>query len=273
MLLLFGFGWPLVLNSILLAATGGGDRALIGARFGPEILAVYASAAIVTGAPSLLVPRVLGPIILPILAPLRGKALFRTRYEQLGAVMALAVGALQVPIALIGSLVIPLVFGDSFHPDPLVVAALAAAGGVSLMRVWTNSAALAVGHSKAVLHTNCVRLSGLLFAVIGVLTGGGLVVVAMALFAGEVTALAFALLRTHRINGLPATTGLTFVVPTVAVLVAGLLLSREAYALGWPIALLLTLVLQLLFFSILVVASRSIRAVITNIFSVLIFKK
>jgi O-antigen/teichoic acid export membrane protein len=270
---LFQFGWPLVLNGLILVAAMQGDRALVGAVFGPEVLAVYATAAILAGAPLQLVMRTVGIMMLPVLGPLRGQPLFKTRYEHFGAAIALAVLALMIPIALLGGFIIPIVFGTAYRPDPMVIAGLAAAGGVSLMRAWTNVAALAVGNSKATLYTNCVRLSGLLLAAIGVLADGGLVAVAVALFAGELTALAFALLRTHRINSLPVTTGLTFIVPTVAVAVAALLLSRDAYALGWPIALLITLVLQLLSFSILVVASESIRDILTKILSLLLPKK
>jgi O-antigen/teichoic acid export membrane protein len=266
---LFRFGWPLVVNSILIVAAMQGDRALIGSAFGPETLAVYATAAILAGAPLHLVAGVLGPIMVPVLGPLRGQPLFRTRYEAFGAVIAIVAVAALVPIGLLGPPVIPIVFGAAYRPDPLLVAVLAASAGIGLMRAWTNIAALAVGNSKAALLTNGVRLSGLVLAGLAVVLGGDVILVALALFGGEVAALAFAMQRTHQINNLPATTGLGFLAPAFVAMIVMVISVRRMEPLDWQAGLMVTAALVLLSIGFLLALSSSGRDVVRGLASAL----
>ena len=261
---LFHFGWPLVANSMLIVLAMQGDRALVGAALGPEVLAVYATAAILASVPQLVVARVIGIMMLPVLGSLRGQPLFQSRYELFGAAIAIAVLTMNVPIGLLGALAIPIVFGESYQPDPFVVAALAAAGGIGLFRTWTNFAALAVGNSKATLATNLVRTSGLAIAVVALSVGGGLRSVGAALIFGEVAALIFALYRTHRLNNLSVSTGSGFIVPIAASILTTVPLASIVHGFGWESAILSVIAMQLLSFLGLTIFSSSVRSLLKS---------
>jgi O-antigen/teichoic acid export membrane protein len=255
---LLRFGWPLVLNSIIIAAATGGDQAIVGSSFGPETLAVYAATATLIGGPFLILQTLPAQLMLPVLGPLRGQALFQARYERFGAGVALSAVITVVPLAVLGPVVVPLLFGSGFRPDPLVVAALAAVGGLSLLRAWTNLAALAVGHSKATLYTNLVRLSGLAVAVGAAALGGGVAVIALAMAFGELAALIYGLAMTGRIINLPPLTGFDFVAPAVALICATVALAP--FTRGWTVEAALAAAAAGTMFGVIVLVCSSAEA-------------
>lgn len=264
---LFRFGWPLVLNSLIIAGATGGDRALVGAAFGLETLAIYTATATLVGGPFLILQAVPARVMLPVLGPLRGQPLFKARYERFGAGIALSTLVAVIPLALIGPAVVPVLFGAGFRPDPLIVAALAAAGGFALLRLWTNLAALAVGDSKATLYTNLVRLSGLIIAGLGVAFGAGPFGVAIGMAIGELAALVFGLSVTQRVNNLPVTTGISFIVPTSCMIVITVVLAPTIDLWGWQRATLVAVCGVALSVATLLACSTDVRRICLNVFS------
>lgn len=196
----FVFGWPLLLNGLVIVASAQGDRLLVGAQIGVRELALYAAAAMLINAPGLLLTRIAGALALPWLARSQGDAAaFGRRADMFGAAMALAAVAVFAPLVILGSFCVTLLFGDPYAAPPLLAGWLAVGFALRFLRGWPVSISLARGDSKNVLIANVVRLSGLAAALIVLAAGGDLVQVAAAMALGEVIALGAAILRMRRV--------------------------------------------------------------------------
>lgn len=65
---IFSFGWPLLLNGLLMFFAQQGDQMIVGAGFSVEDLAVYSIAFTLTSLPWAILPQVGGSLMLPILS-------------------------------------------------------------------------------------------------------------------------------------------------------------------------------------------------------------
>ncbi len=207
--LILSFGWPLLLNGMLLFAIVQGDKFVVGNLFTIEDLGVYFLAAALTISPSHMVMRVMGSLTLPLLSRVKDDPVeFDRRHALSAQSLALAAAVFVSFFIVAGSGLIVFIYGEKWARAGVFVGWMAAAQGLRVMRVSSTNSALALGDSRNLLLANIARFSGLELAIIAVgleaIAARGpqesIVWIAIAGFAGEILAFlasAISLTRKH----------------------------------------------------------------------------
>ncbi len=202
---LVAFGWPLLVNGLLMFGTVQGDRALIGAVYSMRDLGLYAAAFAVSLAPVQMLVSLASGIYLPLLARVQSTpAEFARRYAVCAAMLALFAGLLAVGFVLAGPQALQLVFGAAYADAGLCLMLLAGAQSIRLLRVTTTIAAMARGDTANSMWSNAWRLVGLAAAGLAALLGASLAGVALAALFGESLAFVYSLARLARRHSVPA---------------------------------------------------------------------
>lgn len=157
----FRFGWPLVVNGLLMFFILNGDRIIVLKKFGPESLGWFSAALMLTMIPGNIIAKSLQTLALPEMAKSRSNLSRSSHlYSALIATTTLLALVLMLMCFFFGHLVIDLFFGPRFHPARAFVAPLAWLNGLRLFRAAPAIRALASGDTRAPLYTNIVRLAG-----------------------------------------------------------------------------------------------------------------
>ena len=186
------FGWPLLINGILILFLNYGDRFVIAAfpAYSMTDVGLYMVASSVTLMPTLLVCKLASTIILPALAkeqdnPDRFLAQFRMITRAVGFAAILQ----TVLLIISGPSVVVLFFGEKYVPVAAFFGWLAAGAGVRVLRLSPTLGALALGDSQNTLNANIARCSGFAIAIVAASLGAGLQWLAIAGFLGELISL------------------------------------------------------------------------------------
>lgn len=248
---MLGFGWPLLVNGLLLWGIMQGDRLLVGSAYGLSTLGVYSVVFTLTLMPTLVLARISSAVMLPVMArvsTLRGE--FARRYQACSSGLALAAGGVAVLFIACGDPLVRLIYGEAYAGMGAVIAWLAAMQAIRLLRSAPSTAAMSLGDTRNMMLANVVRSCALLAAVPLALMRVDLAWLAAAAFGGEVLAYASAVLRLSRRHGvspdaaLRPALGLALGLATAAALtpapaVPGALReSCLACAAGWLVTLL-----------------------------------
>ncbi|WP_281277173.1 oligosaccharide flippase family protein [Sphingomonas olei] len=157
----FRFGWPLVVNGLLMFFILNGDRMIVLNRFGPEALGWFSAALMLTMIPSNLAAKSLQTLALPALAKTQARPQDHAHlYTVLIALSALLAMTLTVGALLLGAAVLDLLFGARFHAAAAYIVPLACLNALRLFRAAPAIAALASAETRSPLYTNIVRLAG-----------------------------------------------------------------------------------------------------------------
>ncbi len=184
------FGWPMLVNSLLMFGVFQGDRLVVAFSVSVEELSRYALALQLGLLPTLVLARASLSLLLPLLAKQQGcRSVFLGLYQQAMLVLVLFACLFIPGYTLLGNQIITLIFGEAFAISPVVLAWLGYALAIRIIRVGPSTAALALGDSQTLMRANLLRLGGLLLAVWFGLTGMGLAYIAAAAAIGETTAL------------------------------------------------------------------------------------
>lgn len=218
----FGFGWPLLLNSLLMFAVMQGDRIILARAYTKAELGVYSVAIGLAMMPYGVAMDMTSQLLLPVFSRFqqrreRFETLYRL-YAQGAAAVGLMLGAL---FFILGPALIALVYGTRYALAGTVVGWLAAAQSVRLVRAVPTTAAMALGDTRNSLVANVFRQSGLLLALAAALAQAPLVWIAVAGVVGEVVALGASVMYVRWRHGLP----IHATASPAAVLVGGLALS------------------------------------------------
>jgi O-antigen/teichoic acid export membrane protein len=203
------FGWPLLLNGVLLFCIAEGDRVVLGAKslfpaYSKRELATFAIALSVTTAPSLLVGKVISVLFLPSLAREQDDdTRFNSRFAYTMQGTALLGGMLFVGFLSIGARTVTTIYGEKYADVGPLLGWLAAAQSVRLLRVGINTAALAKGDSANALVGNIGRCTGVALAVFAATKGLSLRWIAIAAVVGEVVGLFAVIIRLFRKQSFP----------------------------------------------------------------------
>lgn len=199
-----GFGWPLLLNGLVIVATSHGDRLLIGAQSGVRDLALYAAAIMLVEALRFLLSKVFGGLALPWLSAVQDQRdEFARRYLLFAAATAVTAIVFFLPGLTLGSTIVVVLFGSDYAGPVLLAVWVAYAGGVRFLRTWTIVTAMAIGDTKNVLIVNCVRPIGIVLGYFLLEAGYDFVAVAIAICAAEILSLAVSFLRLRLQSDLP----------------------------------------------------------------------
>lgn len=243
---IFRFGWPLMLNGIVIFVSSQIDRMVVAMQLGPRQLGIYSAASTSVSAPGLLATRLTNNLAHPIVVAARDREdQARSIYRALGVVCGLMAALFVAAFGLIGADAVTLLFGQAYRPVPGLISLLAASYGFRLLRVWPTVAALVENDSKSVLYGNLCRLVSVPLTLLALPLGFGVFGIALSLAVGEALATAFAVIRLRRLR--PATTsgsGAVLSLTTLAiVLIAFAEFLFHGLGLFWRLAIVAALAL------------------------------
>lgn len=231
------FGWPLVVNGFMMFGVFQGEQFLVAAFYSMADLAPYAAAATLGLAPAYFLGRVFNPIVLPLLAKAQDDAdLFRRRYRQVVSVMALFSAVSGVGLLVGAEALMRLLFGAKYAGAGIILACLAAAGSVRIVRTATSLAALAKGDSQNEMWSNGSRLLGLLPALGLALQQQPIWLIACTGSLGEAVACAVAMFRLRRRDNIPLVATLIplgWVAALISAAAAVTLYGGHLWPVGW----------------------------------------
>ena len=228
------FGWPLLLNGILIFATFHGDRIIVGSVIGMTELGWFSAAFTLTLTPTLVIARTLQSFFLPQLARAQDdEAEFRRLYPvTVQAALLVGVG-LAVSFAIAGPTLLIGLYGAKYAAAVPILVWLAAMQGLRVGKAGFSITALAKADTRNPLIANMLRVALLPVAWLAASAGGGVKAVVALGIAGEALALTTALLLLRRRYGLTlAGTG----VPAVASICILALICVVPYLWHMPLA-------------------------------------
>ena len=267
---IFAFGWPLLINGILMYGIMEGDRVVIGSarRLFPHStytltdLGVYSVAFAVTMAPTSFVATIAGSLFLPVLSRVREfEEEFKRRYLGCLHAVLLAATMISIPLVFTGGRFVDLIYGSKYMAASGFIGWLAAMWGIRILRVAPTVAALARGDTKASMLSNLGRSLALVGMVTAAATGSRLIWISVSGFGGEVLALGILLWRLKRLHGVPVVLhARPFALIGLGVLAAGVTARLEAGRLSVFTALLGSAILVLATVSVMILAIPALRS-------------
>ncbi len=184
------FGWPLALNALLLYLVSQGDRVLIAGRYDMEMLAIYTAAATLALTPGQIVRRINVSVILPLLAKFQvDPPKFRQVYASCREVLTVVSGWSSGILIILAGILPAIVYGEKYSSAGPIMAPLAIAAGLLVIRGGCSTAAMSLGDTKNLLIANLVRCGGLVLTVSVVVAGRPIVWAAWTVALAEAIAL------------------------------------------------------------------------------------
>jgi O-antigen/teichoic acid export membrane protein len=244
------FGWPLIVGGAFVFGALQGDRLIIAMSCPIAELGRYTVVAQLALTPAMMGVRVGSYVFLPILSQSTadGKA-FEARYRVCVFLLTCAAMFIVTSLTLFGDWLIDTIYGSEFTVSTGVIALVALAAALRLLRAAPTLARLAEGDSRSTMLVDFYRIAGLgISAVAGVATGDLVWIVAGA-SAGEIVALIAAgrLLERYRTLPLRHLLGSAIAISIMAAIAwmssIGVIWSWMAAFLIIPILLLVGLIL------------------------------
>ena len=197
------FGWPLLVNGILLFAVFNGDKLIVGRELGMATLAIFAMGFTLTLTPTLVMAKSAQSFFLPQLSRLdQSTPDGRARFVHLALAtmqVSLLNGALLVAgTALLGAPVVRLLLGGKYAALVPLLIALAILQAVRVAKTGGAVVALAGGHTGNAMLANLVRVATLPLAWYVLQQGGGLPQVIWIATMGEIGGYALSLWLVRR---------------------------------------------------------------------------
>lgn len=244
----FKFGWPLLINGVLMYLIFQGDRFVIGtahqlfprSNFTLTDLGVYSVAFSLTMAPSLLVANVASTLFLPVLSQVqKDRPQLERRYFGCAQVVALASALISIPLIVAGGPMVMLVYGKKYAAAAAFIGWLAAMQFLRTTRVAPTLAAMSLGDTENAMYSNIARTSAFLGILLVAALGGGMGSVAACGFFGELLALAVCVGRLRRRLKVPASLTLKpLMVTGIGLALAVAAAAAGVQSLHWPLAIL-----------------------------------
>lgn len=199
------FGWPLLLNAVLMFLVFQGDRLVVGHVLGMTDLAIFSMGVTLTLTPTLVLAKSAQNLFLPRLSVLAhdGAAAFdRMAYAMLQA--AILNGTLMVlAITLLGGPLVSIVLGTKYQGLIALLPAFAVLNGLRVFKAGPNVVALAAGRTGNAMISNLPRVLALPLAWYLLAAGWSLLQILWLGIAAEVLGYLAALIMIRRSPGLP----------------------------------------------------------------------
>jgi len=274
---IFTFGWPLLINGLLMYVIFQGDRFVIGAAprlFGksPYTLAdlgVYSVAFSLAMGPAMLVSNVSVSLFLPLLSRVQERRdQFERRYCVCAEVGSLVAALISIPLIVAGGWLVILIYGAKYAAAADFIGWVAAMWALRVLRAAPSVAAMARGDTRNAMVSNLVRS----LALVGVLSvaaaGLPLSWIAACGFFGELLALAVNVGRLQRRHLVPAVLCLKpSLVCASGMALAALAVFSGVPARGWVATLLVSSGIMMTVFLGMVYAFPRLRQDIRTIVS------
>lgn len=210
---IFSFGWPLLINGLLMYGIFNGDRFIIGAahrlfssnHYTLADLGVYSVAFSLVMALAMFMVNITTQLFLPLLSRAQGVASqFRRRYEGCCHVVSLLSASMAIPFILVGGWTIRLVYGQKYAAASAFVGWVAVMFALRLLRVAPTLAAMAMGDTRNAMISNVVRTVALVGVVAAAAVNAPLSWIAACGFLGEAAAIVVCTYRLQREHSVAA---------------------------------------------------------------------
>lgn len=169
------FGWPILLNAILLFMVFNGERVIVGRELGMEALAVFSMAFTLVLSPTLVMEGSAQSFFLPQLSAARGNTERFTHLAMATLQCHLVFGAIiLVGVALLGGPVVHLLLGEKYAAAVPILTWLAVMQGIRVAKGGSSTATLAHAFTENGLVASLMRVALLPIAWYITATGGDL---------------------------------------------------------------------------------------------------
>jgi O-antigen/teichoic acid export membrane protein len=200
---MYAFGWPLLLNGLLMFLVFQGDRIVIGTGYSMTQLGVYSAAFSITFIPAMIITKVASALMLPLLS--REKSDTRRLNESYGrsiCLLCLVGSAVSTGFILAGEHLVGLAYGANYAAVGAFIGWLATMQMLRVLRVGPTIASMAWGDTRTPLIANLGRVSVFPFIFWLGLTGKPLTWVVVVGCLGEFLALLIVVSCLKRSRGL-----------------------------------------------------------------------
>lgn len=151
------FGWPILLQGVVLFAVFQGDKILVARSLGFEALGVFAMGVTISLAPTLVVTKSLQSWFLPQLSRAMGTSAFRPAAVACAQATLLSAIVLCAGVMVAGPVLIDWALGPAFQALGLLLPWMAVQQALRVCRAGMNTAALACGVSWLGAATDLIR--------------------------------------------------------------------------------------------------------------------
>ncbi|MGY9046363.1 hypothetical protein P775_05675 [Puniceibacterium antarcticum] len=200
------FGWPLLVNGILLFGVFNGDKMIVGRELGMETLAIFAMGFSLTLTPTLVMAKSAQNFFLPQISVVdrttpEGAARF-THLSLVTMQVSLLNGAILVlAIILVGGPVVHLLLGTKYAALLALMGPLAVMQALRVAKAGGAIVALADGRTGNAMQSNLARVATLPLAWYVITQGAGLGIVILIATLGELFGFALSLYLVRRTSG------------------------------------------------------------------------
>ena len=272
------FGWPLLVNGLLLFGILQGDRFIMGSAkklFGSSYdmvdVGLYSAAFMLTMMPAMVFNKISRSLFLPVLSAVQYENTdFLVKSRRFGEILVVAASIFGGGLLLVGDRLLPLVYGAQYRTAGILTGCLSVLWAIRMLRVLPSTIAMAKGNTKVLMKANFVRILSLAGVLFVVANGLDLVWIAVAGMVGEMAAYCWSLMLIKHNLCIPYTLYLRstslFIVSIIVAAVLRFFIIDIQIESGWLVicgsVLLYLLVLGCLF-----------KSTITSFFGVVFSKK
>lgn len=195
---MISFGWPLLINGILLFLIMQGDRFIIGAAdnlfaretYSKTQLGFYSAAFVLSSAITDGIVSIITPVMLPLLSSAQDlEAQFHKRCRFYIQISAFILNPIGIFFILLGGWFLVLVYGNQYLAAAPLIAWLGVTQSIRLLRMASTTIALSKGDSPNPTISNIFRAFSFILAFAFAALGADLVWIAASGLAGELLAI------------------------------------------------------------------------------------
>ena len=225
---IFSFGWPLMLNGLLLFGIFQADRGIVGIAYSMEDLGWFSAAFTLTLFPSMVFANAAQSFFMPMLSKVQDdpEKLERGAIATTKACLLIGI-VISVGLSLAGPAFLLLLFGDAYAGGVQVIAWLALMQGIRMAKAGPTIVAISCGKTKLPLYANIVRSFALIFALVAVWQGWGVLGIVIGGIIGETMAVIYFLSLLRRKFGIGLSLLYKSVVISIALVALAIVLSSN----------------------------------------------
>lgn len=186
---IISFGWPLLLNGLLMYLFLQGDRVLVSRYYGLEMLGYFSAAFSLSIMPVMIIGKVFNTLFLPLLSSGGRSAQVYTDLlvYSCGIVSLLYAAFLYAA----GTYLYLIIYGDEFFEGAYLLSLIGYAHALRIMRVAPAVIATSCASTKSILYSNLIRGVGFIIAIVIAMQGGEITWIIVSAALGELLALIY----------------------------------------------------------------------------------
>jgi len=198
------FSTPMLINGLFLFLSQQADQLIVGSRYSVAELARYAVPASILMVPWSLFARVVGPLMISLLAGVQDRReLFGSKFQLCLEISAVATVLATLPLIVSGEQLAVLLFGQKYAGCGALMALLAVASAFRYLRTAPTAAAMALGDTRNLMWSNILRSISLPLALGAAVAGLRIEWIAGAAVLGEFVALVTSFILVGSRHALP----------------------------------------------------------------------